>query len=161
MAASVAPEGYKRERDGDGDSSGLPKKLRTEDTASLIGGAGKDNDVTVSEPKDEDMNGGGGDGTKIGSVEEGGGEEIARGDALVSEEKKEVLEAKVGPKVFTSSLDMLNYFHEFVRTWPLNYNVNKVNTFKPFSYSFVPSSFFSLSSGVFIVKISDCLQLSM
>ncbi|MCO5600510.1 hypothetical protein L7F22_054623 [Adiantum nelumboides] len=34
-------------------------------------------------------------------------------------------EAKLGPKVFSSSMDMFNYFYELLRNWPLNLNVNK------------------------------------
>ena len=72
-------------------------------------------------------------------------------------EKKKVEEAKVGPKLFTSSLDMLNYFHEFVRTWPLNYNVNKVRRSRKLFLFFLPSFPPSLPLSVSIcICVGEC-----
>eukprot|EP00249_Psilotum_nudum_P014158 c24695_g1_i2 orf=91-714(+) len=35
-------------------------------------------------------------------------------------------EVKLGPKVFSSSFDMFNYFYKLLHGWPLNFNLNKV-----------------------------------
>ena len=49
--------------------------------------------------------------------EEKGENKIAEGEATI---------VKLGPKSFKSSVDMFNYFHELSRSWPIDYNVNKV-----------------------------------
>ena len=137
----------KRERDGDDEAAS--KKLCKEEVPAVSvaeEGGGEEKDTIVAETRDEDM--------KIHEDEVGDGknvepdeqEEVGKkssnqdGDVVVPEEKKKkVEEAKVGPKLFTSSLDMLNYFHEFVRTWPLNYNVNKVRRSRKLFLFFLPS----------------------
>ena len=147
-AAAVPTDGCKRERDGDDEAAS--KKLCKEEVSAVTeaeeGGGGKEMDTIVAETRDEDMKIHEEevvDGKKVEPEEQ---EEVEKkssnqeGDVVVPEEKKKKIEeAKVGPKHFTSSLDMLNYFHEFVRTWPLNYNVNKVQRSRKLSSSFLPS----------------------
>ncbi|URE25134.1 hypothetical protein MUK42_15497 [Musa troglodytarum] len=68
----------------------------------------------------EDLEGGGDDEKEFKGEEEGGGDLEGGGDV-----EKETSGVSVGPKVFTSSVEMFEYFFKLLHTWPPNLDLNK------------------------------------
>eukprot|EP00250_Pteridium_aquilinum_P003201 c13519_g1_i1 orf=67-939(+) len=73
---------------------------------------------TVETAKDEEV-------PAEAEVEKGESPPALVGDGELGKASEKPTEAKVGPKVFTSSMDMFNFFYDLLRTWPLNFNLNK------------------------------------
>lgn len=58
-------------------------------------------------------------------AEDGESSPASGGDGKLKQASATPSEAKIGPKVFTSSMDMFNFFYDLLRTWPINFNLNK------------------------------------
>ena len=58
--------------------------------------------------------------------EEIGETKEAKSHVREGEQEVHAADTKLGPKLFTSSVDMLNYFRDLARSWPIDCNVNKV-----------------------------------
>ena len=124
IADSEAP---KRTREEGSDVENDTKKLRSEEGQKEDAVETKEVPTQAKSESTVHIEGYGVDSEKSKKAsEEIGEKKQSKSHVREGEQDVHAADTKLGPKLFTSSVEMLNYFRDLARSWPIDCNVNKV-----------------------------------